>query len=94
MPVVFLPDECQGCGGCCYLVVELEEGEQVPDDRTTIHEDGARVLQQRDDYACVYLDPESRLCTIYEQRPQVCRDFERGTGLCFTAIHRYGPVAV
>jgi Fe-S-cluster containining protein len=30
----------------------------------------------------VALDPVTRLCTIYEQRPQTCRDFKRGETLC------------
>ena len=91
MPVIFTPDECEGCGGCCHLIVELEEGEQVPGDKTEINEDGERVIQRREDCSCVYLDPTTRLCTIYEQRPQVCQDFNRGCAMCFTAILHFGP---
>lgn len=39
-------------------------------------------MDQHGDGACVALDPETLLCTIYEQRPQVCRDFQRGSELC------------
>ena len=44
-----------------------------------------RVLRHRDDEhfltACRFLDQETRNCTIYEARPQICRDFP-GTKRC------------
>ena len=43
---------------------------------------GARCMDQRGDGACVALDAATQLCTIYEHRPQTCRDFNRGGGLC------------
>ena len=40
---------------------------------------GDRVLRQRKDHifkkVCQFLDSETRRCTIYESRPQVCRDY-------------------
>jgi len=39
----------------------------------------ARVLVSelgREVFACVYWDPESRECLIFEDRPQVCRGFD------------------
>jgi Fe-S-cluster containining protein len=46
---------------------------------------GERVLRHRHDAlfqsACRFLDPDSRRCTIYEHRPQACRDYP-GTGRC------------
>lgn len=35
------------------------------------------VLAQVGGRDCVFLDPESRRCTVYEKRPEVCRDFPR-----------------
>lgn len=38
-----------------------------------------RVLKHADDKhfgtACMFLDQKTRQCTIYESRPQICRDF-------------------
>jgi Fe-S-cluster containining protein len=62
-------------------VVELRPGDVVPDE-LTIDRSGARCMDQRSDGACVALDPRTRLCTIYEERPQTCRDFQRGEPLC------------
>jgi hypothetical protein len=48
-------------------------------------EPGERVLRHRHDAifqsACRFLDQESRRCTIYEDRPNACRDYP-GTGRC------------
>ena len=40
---------------------------------------GDRVLRQKKDHifkkVCQFLDSETRRCTIYEARPEVCRDY-------------------
>jgi Fe-S-cluster containining protein len=35
------------------------------------------ILEQRRGRDCVYLHPETRLCTVYEKRPEVCRRFPK-----------------
>lgn len=49
------------------------------------HEKGERVLRHRQDAvfqtACRFLHSETRRCTVYEDRPQACRDYP-GTGRC------------
>jgi hypothetical protein len=72
---------CAGCGRCCHLVVALQPGDRVPEELVVEH-DGVRCLEQRGDGACVALDPLTQLCTIYESRPQTCRDFARGSNPC------------
>lgn len=77
---------CAGCGVCCHLLVELtSEDHDVPEELVVEHA-GVRCLEQQGDGACIALDPDTRLCTIYERRPQICRTFERGSGLCRTVI--------
>ncbi len=78
---------CAGCGRCCHLVVELRAGDQVPEAYVVEH-DGVRCMDQRGNGACVALDAETQLCTIYEQRPQTCRDFNRGDALCRQVLLR------
>lgn len=77
----FIIPSCAGCGRCCYLVVELRAGDGVPAALVAEHA-GVPCMDQRSDGACVALDAVTRLCTIYEQRPQTCRDFNRGETLC------------
>ena len=63
-------------------MVELRPGdEHIPGEYVTEH-DGVRCMDQRGNGACVALHPATMLCTIYEQRPQTCRDFARGSGIC------------
>lgn len=38
-------------------------------------ETGIFVLQQRGGRDCIYLSEETRRCTVYEKRPDVCRRF-------------------
>lgn len=38
---------------------------------------GLFMLVQRPNGDCLYLDPATRLCTVYEKRPGVCREFPR-----------------
>ncbi|MSU66123.1 MAG: YkgJ family cysteine cluster protein [Opitutus sp.] len=91
MPTTPLDDlpACAGCGRCCHLVVELVEGvdDAVPAALVVEH-DGVRCMDQRGDGACVALDPVTRLCTIYEERPRTCREFARGSELCRQILAR------
>jgi Fe-S-cluster containining protein len=72
---------CAGCGRCCHLTVELGAGDDVPESLVAYFE-GARLMDQHGNGACVALDPATRLCTIYDRRPAVCRAFGRGSDLC------------
>lgn len=81
--------ECAGCGRCCHLVVELRPGDDVPPEWVVEH-GGVPCLDQRGNGACVALDPQTSLCTIYDRRPQTCRDFSRGSQLCLVALARRG----
>ena len=68
-------------------MVELRAGDVVPEELVAEHL-GVRCMDQRGDGACVALDVATRLCTIYEQRPQTCRDFNRGEALCRRTLGR------
>ena len=39
-------------------------------------------LNQRSDNDCIFLDEETRRCTVYENRPDNCRDFPKEGGTC------------
>ena len=38
---------------------------------------GLFILEQRMGRDCLYLHPETRQCTVYEKRPEVCRKFPK-----------------
>lgn len=87
--------ECTTCGICCFLplIVPVTKAES---ERLTsycdILLDGAdedivvdRVLARSDDGRCRNLKGtlgENIGCSVYEDRPQVCRDFEAGSDRC------------
>lgn len=54
----------------------------VPPYFTEWNEHGALVMSRLDDGWCAALDRNTMLCMIYEQRPQVCRDYETGSVEC------------
>ena len=85
-PLSVIPP-CAGCGRCCHLVVELRSGDRVAE-KLVVEHDGVRCMDQRGNGACVALDPATQLCTIYETRPQTCRDFARGESLCRMMLAR------
>ena len=81
--------ECR-CGNCCenlIIEVSLRDAQREPkiaERGSPIYDDmsGERVLigyllnARERDYACVFLDPATRLCTIYPTRPLCCRLFD------------------
>jgi Fe-S-cluster containining protein len=77
---------CAGCGKCCHLLVELASGDDRVPAHLVVEHAGVRCMDQQGDGACMALHEVTRLCTIYEDRPQVCRDFERGSTLCRTVL--------
>lgn len=74
---------CRRCeASCCRLEVMLISDTGVPD--TLISEDnfGSQVMTRLDDGWCAALNRETLLCTIYENRPLICREFEMGAFEC------------
>ncbi|MBS3803817.1 MAG: YkgJ family cysteine cluster protein [Oleiphilaceae bacterium] len=71
---------CEAC--CCRLEVFLITDTGVPDRFIEQSEAGGLVMARLDDGWCAALDRSTMLCTIYEKRPWVCREFEMGSYEC------------
>jgi Fe-S-cluster containining protein len=71
---------CQAC--CCRLEVMLITDTGVPEQFIDIDAWGGQVMARVDDGWCAALDRETLLCTIYENRPFICREFEMGEYEC------------
>lgn len=70
---------CDTCdAACCRLQVLLIGDNDVPQNLTAVSSWGGEVMHRREDGWCTALDRNTLLCTIYEQRPQLCRDYEMG----------------
>lgn len=73
---------CLAC--CCRLEVMLVTDTGVPDRYIDIDAWGGQVMARLDDGWCAALDRKTLLCTIYEQRPLICREFAMGESECIT----------
>lgn len=83
--------DCTDCGACCIgtrVSLNLLERNTTPKEL----QDGNGNLKRIDGH-CINLDMGTRRCKDYENRPAVCRDFERGSGTCVFFRGRIGIFA-
>jgi Fe-S-cluster containining protein len=79
---------CTGCGDCCtgapgYVWVNQQEIDALAArlgmsveafEKQYVRQVGVRrTLKERKNYDCVFLDGETRRCTVYVDRPRQCR---------------------
>lgn len=92
--------QCDTCEAvCCRLTVVLMPEDRVP--RWLVHEDarGFQTLAKSEDGWCAAVDPLDFRCTIYADRPAICRKFAMGSPSCRHervewAAHRAVPTPV
>ena len=84
-----LPEDCEGCGVCCMHVgvPPFTEEEMSKLDMKTVA-DIRYNEDRRDGFPCIWLNM-TRRCSRYDERPQTCKDFEKGGVGCLTTL-RYG----
>ena len=73
---------CQAC--CCRLEVMLITDTGVPENFVEIDRWGGRRMVRLEDGWCSALDRNTMLCTIYQKRPWICREFEMGEYECIS----------
>ena len=75
--------DCASCAACCCrLEVLLLTETGVPDDFIETDKWGGMTMARLEDGWCAALDRETMLCTIYDRRPLICREFEMGGDDC------------
>ena len=81
-----LPDPevtCSSCRACCCrLEVIIISDTGVPRHHIDVDEHGSESMLRLDDGWCSALNRDTLMCTIYEKRPWVCREFEMGSYEC------------
>lgn len=82
---------CQAC--CCHLEVMIISDTGVPEQHIAYDKWGGETMLRLDDGWCSALDRETLMCTIYEKRPLICREFEMASDECKTerAVHGITP---
>lgn len=79
------PISCSNCKACCCrLEVLLISDTGVPARYISTDKWGAETMIRLDDGWCSALDRNTMLCSIYENRPWICREFETGSYECLT----------
>lgn len=88
--------DCRVCGACCREAFDAVTV-AVRDPVTWRHPQlierhGPRFSLARRDGRCAALDVRAGgwSCAIYDDRPQACREFAKGSAKCFTARRRLG----
>jgi uncharacterized protein len=81
---------CTSCDAvCCRLTVVVMPDDDVPRHLVERSPEGLDVMGRCEDGWCVAVDHARMCCSIYEQRPQVCRKFAMGSGYCRAVRHEY-----
>ncbi|MGY0798813.1 YkgJ family cysteine cluster protein [Lysobacter sp. A286] len=74
---------CDHCDAvCCRLTVVVMPEDNVPRHLVERTERGLEVMARDEDGWCVAVDQNRMCCSIYEQRPAICRKFTMGSGYC------------
>lgn len=89
------PTDCLACGACCfsqlptYVRVTGDDWSRLAGQAEAVaYFVGTRAYMRMEDGHCAALAVRKNggrseyFCTIYEQRPQVCRDLARGSPQC------------
>lgn len=101
------PAGCQACGVCCfsllptYVRLSGEDWARLGDEAEQVaHFIGHRAYMKMADGHCAALqlsavaaDGKKFFCSVYERRPQVCRDLARGSPECLGELATKGARA-
>lgn len=99
-PVPLVPADCRRCGVCChsdseaYVWVTGHDWERLgPDAERLAHFIGNRAFMRMRDGHCAALEVRPSagggpdfLCSIYERRPDICRELGRGSPECLADL--------
>lgn len=81
---------CSNChASCCHYEVTIITDTGVPQRHITENEWGVEVMLRLEDGWCSAMDRNTHMCTIYEKRPWVCREFEMASLDCENARKTY-----
>ncbi|MEW6997374.1 YkgJ family cysteine cluster protein [Colwelliaceae bacterium BS250] len=82
--------KCKAC--CCRLEVMIISDTGVPEEHIDIDEWGRERMLRLDDGWCSAVDRDTLMCSIYENRPWVCREFEMGSYECLDEFVALKPI--
>ncbi|MBN8893435.1 MAG: YkgJ family cysteine cluster protein [Rhodanobacter sp.] len=82
--------QCTTCEAvCCRLTVVLMPEDHVPAWLVDHDAHGMEILAKGEDGWCAAVDPNTSRCTIYEDRPAICRKYAMGSPSCRDERHKW-----
>lgn len=82
---------CTTCDAvCCRLTVVVMPEDTVPRHLVERTAQGLDVMAHDEDGWCVAVDHTRMCCSIYDQRPDICRKFAMGSAYCRAEREAYG----
>jgi Fe-S-cluster containining protein len=82
--------QCSTCEAvCCRLTVVLMPEDHVPAWLVDHDEHGLKILAKGEDGWCAAVDPNTFACTIYADRPGICRKYAMGSPSCREERHKW-----
>lgn len=85
---------CDDCDAvCCRLTVVLMPEDDVPEHLTARTAAGLTVMARDEGGWCVAVDGARMCCSIYAQRPSICRKFAMGGPYCLAERADYAAEA-
>jgi Fe-S-cluster containining protein len=82
--------QCTDCEAvCCRLTVVLMPEDRVPEWLTTRDDHGMETMAKNDEGWCVALDMHTYRCSIYADRPTICRNYAMGSPSCRDERHKW-----
>ncbi|MEO9655657.1 YkgJ family cysteine cluster protein [Marinomonas sp.] len=74
---------CHQCqASCCRLEVMIISDTGVPEEHIEVDRWGGETMLRLEDGWCSAVDRDTFQCTIYENRPWICREFEMSSYEC------------
>ena len=90
--MITLPNECEGCGACCISTTDSKWIEVTLADAARLNPNVLQegdvqpfAMKQDDRGRCICLDANNR-CSIYKDRPIICRTVQMGDSVCLTSL--------
>jgi len=80
-------DTCEAV--CCRLTVVLMPEDRVPAWLIDRDEHGLETLAKGEDGWCAAVNPNTSGCTIYADRPTICRKYAMGSPSCRDERHKW-----
>lgn len=81
---------CSNCEAiCCRMEVMIITDTGVPSRFIKTDKWGSQTMNRNDDGWCSALDRNTMLCSIYKNRPLICREFAMGEDECIDARNEY-----